>query len=246
MADLKKNPPPVESKRSAYRTRWCRSGNAGCSRHATIVRRVVDRDSKIGSPFDSSTTRPMKNYLTEFIGTFFLVLTIGLTVMQARSSRPRDRRVADHGVCGHVSRAVTTIPRSRWRRCAGASAGTPSREPTARCNAAAFAYRVLGKIAPMPGDGLRHALRESSHAALCCVVLNSAGRRRRKAIRSSGSRSASPSSLVRSRVAGFRRRIQPAVGIGPPIINATLGGGSWGALWTTSCPAGGCGGGKRV
>ena len=32
----------------------------------------------------------MRNYLTEFIGTFFLVLTIGLTVLGARSS-PRSR-----------------------------------------------------------------------------------------------------------------------------------------------------------
>ena len=60
----------------------------------------------------------MKNYLAEFIGTFFLVLTIGLTVLSGSPFAPLaigSALMIMVYMGGHISGGTTTRP-CRWRR----------------------------------------------------------------------------------------------------------------------------------
>ena len=68
----------------------------------------------------------MRNYLTEFIGTFFLVLTIGLTVLNGTALAPLAIGcslmvmvyMGGHVSGGHYNPAVSlaVLLRARWRR----------------------------------------------------------------------------------------------------------------------------------
>lgn len=187
----------------------------------------------------------MKNYVTEFIGTFFLVLTIGLTVMQGSQFAPLAIGASlmimvyagGHISGGHYNPAVSlgamlrgALPKAQYvpyvvSQLLGATA------------AAAVAYMILGKtFAPMPGDGHSpvHALIVEFlfTFALCYVVLNSAVAKKTQGNSFYGL--AIGFTIVVAAFAGggiSGGAFNPAVGIGPTIVNATIGGGSWGALW---------------
>jgi aquaporin Z len=70
-------------------------------------------------------SRPVRNYLTEFIGTFFLVLTIGLTVLGGTQLAPLAIGsslmimvyMGGHVSGGHYNPAVSlaVLLRPRWR-----------------------------------------------------------------------------------------------------------------------------------
>jgi aquaporin Z len=187
----------------------------------------------------------MKNYVTEFIGTFFLVLTIGLTVMQGSQFAPLAIGASlmimvyagGHVSGGHYNPAVSlaamlrgALPKSEYlpyvvSQLLGATA------------AAFVAYMVLGKtFAPMPGDGhpAMHALiiEFLFTFALCYVVLNSAVAKKTQGNSFYGL--AIGFTIVVAAFAGggiSGGAFNPAVGIGPTIVNATIGSGSWSALW---------------
>jgi aquaporin Z len=187
----------------------------------------------------------MKNYVTEFIGTFFLVLTIGLTVMQGSALAPLAIGASlmimvyagGHVSGGHYNPAVSlaamlrgALPKSEYlpyvvSQLLGATV------------AAFLAYLILGMtFAPMPGGG-----HSSVHAliveflftfALCYVVLNSAVSKKTQGNSFYGL--AIGFTIVVGAFAGGAisgGAYNPAVGIGPTIVNATIGGGSWRALW---------------
>jgi len=187
----------------------------------------------------------MKNYLTEFVGTFFLVLTIGLTVLQGSQFAPLAIGASlmimvyagGHVSGGHYNPAVSlaamlrgALPKSEYlpyvvSQLLGATI------------AAWIAYVILGKtFAPTPGAG-----HSATHAllveflftfALCYVVLGSAVSKKTQGNSFYGL--AIGFTIVVGAFAGGAisgGAYNPAVGIGPTIINATLGGGSWSALW---------------
>jgi len=187
----------------------------------------------------------MKNYLTEFVGTFFLVLTIGLTVLQGSQFAPLAIGsslmimvyAGGHVSGGHYNPAVSlaamlrgALPKSQYlpyvvSQILGATL------------AAWIAYVVLGKtFAPMPGAGhspMHTLLVEFLFTfALCYVVLNSAVSKKTQGNSFYGL-AIGFTVLVGAFAGGAISggAFNPAVGIGPTIINAVLGGGSWSALW---------------
>ena len=187
----------------------------------------------------------MKNYLTEFVGTFFLVLTIGLTVMQGSQFAPLAIGsslmimvyAGGHVSGGHYNPAVSlaatlrgALPKSQYlpyvvSQILGATV------------AAWIAFVVLGKtFAPMPGAGhsALHALLVEFlfTFALCYVVLGSAVSKKTQGNSFYGL--AIGFTIVVGAFAGggiSGGAFNPAVGIGPTIVNAVFGGGSWSALW---------------
>ena len=187
----------------------------------------------------------MKNYLTEFIGTFFLVLTIGLCVIGGTTFAPLAIGSAlmvmvymgGHVSGGHYNPAVSLAAMMRgaldskqlipyWvSQIAGATA------------AAVVVNVILGStFAPAPGANASTTgallIEFLFTFALCLVVLNSATAK--------GTEGNSFYGLA----IGFTVMIgafsggdisggafNPAVGIGPILINATMGGGGFGDLW---------------
>jgi aquaporin Z len=179
------------------------------------------------------------------VGTFFLVLTIGLTVLQGSQFAPLAIGsslmimvyAGGHVSGGHYNPAVSlaamlrgALPKSQYlpyvvSQILGATL------------AAWIACVVLGKtFAPMPGAG-----HSSMHAllveflftfALCYVVLNSAVSKKTQGNSFYGL-AIGFTVLVGAFAGGAISggAFNPAVGIGPTIINAVLGGGSWSALW---------------
>ena len=187
----------------------------------------------------------MKNYLTEFVGTFFLVLTIGLTVMQGSQFAPLAIGASlmimvyagGHVSGGHYNPAVSlaalmrgALPKTEYlpyvvSQILGATA------------AAWVACVILGKtFAPMPGAGhsAMHALiiEFLFTFALCYVVLNSAVAKKTQGNSFYGL--AIGFTIVVAAFAGggiSGGAFNPAVGIGPTIVNVIGDGGSWSALW---------------
>lgn len=187
----------------------------------------------------------MKNYLTEFVGTFFLVFTIGLTVGQGSQFAPLAIGASlmvmvyagGHVSGGHYNPAVSLAAMMRG--------ALPRREylpyvvsqVLGATVAAWVACVILGKtFAPMPGSG-----HSAIHAliveflftfALCYVVLNSAVAKKTQGNSFYGL--AIGFTIVVAAFAGggiSGGAFNPAVGIGPTIVNVIGDGGSWSALW---------------
>lgn len=187
----------------------------------------------------------MKNYVTEFIGTFFLVLTIGLTVMQGSQFAPLAIGASlmimvyagGHVSGGHYNPAVSLAAMLRGALPKAQYVPYVVSQLLGATVAAFVAYMVLGKtFAPMPGDGhpAMHALIVEFlfTFALCYVVLNSAVAKKTQGNSFYGL--AIGFTIVVAAFAGggiSGGAFNPAVGIGPTIVNATIGGGSWSALW---------------
>jgi aquaporin Z len=127
----------------------------------------------------------MPKYLTEFIGTFFLVLTVGLTVGQKVALAP----IAIGGVLmvmifmgghisgGHYNPAVSLAVFIRGRLPLGQLLGYWGTQLLAGVTAATFAWIIMGKGLTLPvvhGDKLMPALLGEFifTFALALVVLN--------------------------------------------------------------------------
>jgi len=187
----------------------------------------------------------MKNYITEFIGTFFLVLTIGLTVIQGTPFAPLAIGASlmimvyagGHVSGGHYNPAVSLAAMLRGALPKGEYLAYVVSQVLGATVAAWVACVILGKsFAPMPGTGvsaLHAVLVEFLFTfALCYVVLNSAVAKKTQGNSFYGL--AIGFTIVVAAFAGggiSGGAFNPAVGIGPTIINAIEGGGSWSALW---------------
>lgn len=187
----------------------------------------------------------MKNYLTEFVGTFFLVLTICLTVLQGSPLAPLAIGASlmimvyagGHVSGGHYNPAVSLAAMMRG--------ALPKREylpyvvsqVLGATVAAWVACIILGKtFAPMPGAGhsAMHALLVEFlfTFALCYVVLGSAVSKKTQGNSFYGLAigfTITVGAFAGGAISGGA--YNPAVGIGPTIVNVFGGGGSWSALW---------------
>lgn len=187
----------------------------------------------------------MKNMITECIGTFFLVLTIGLTVTAGSQFAPLAIGASlmimvymgGHVSGGHYNPAVSLAAMMRG--------ALPSRDfvpyvvsqVVGALAAAIVTYVVTGKtFAPTPAadaSTVAALLVEVLYTfALALVVLNVAVAKKTQGNSFYGL--AIGFTVVVAAFAGggiSGGAFNPAVGIGPTIINATMGGGSWGALW---------------
>ncbi len=187
----------------------------------------------------------MAKYLTEFIGTFFLVLTIGLTVLTDApmaalaigASLMIMVYMGGHISGGHYNPAVSLALLLRGKLPGSEFVPYVLAQVAGALVASFTVYAVLGKtFAPAPGDGvgvLSVVLLEALYTfALALVVLNCAASEKTKGNSYYGL--AIGFTIV---VAAFASgglsggAFNPAVGIGPTIVNALLGGGTWGNLW---------------
>jgi aquaporin Z len=187
----------------------------------------------------------VKNTLTEFIGTFFLVLTVGLTIVAQSPFAPLAIGASlmimvymgGHISGGHYNPAVSlsatlrgALPGSQYvpyvlAQIAGALA------------ASLIVYVITGRtFAPAPGADattLGALLVEILYTfALCLVVLNTAVSKKTQGNSYYGL--AIGFTVVVAAFAGGSisgGAFNPAVGIGPVIVHAALGDGSLGALW---------------
>jgi aquaporin Z len=184
-------------------------------------------------------------YLTEFLGTFFLVLTIGLTVLNGTPMAPLAIGASlmimvymgGHVSGGHYNPAVSLGVLLRGKLPASDFVPYVVAQVAGALVAGFTVNAVLGKtFAPAPGDGvgsLSALLVEILYTfALVLVVLNSAASDKTKGNSFYGL--AIGFTLVVAAFAGgpvSGGAFNPAVGIGPTIVNALLGGGTWAHLW---------------
>lgn len=187
----------------------------------------------------------MKNMLTEFIGTFFLVLTIGLTVTAGSQFAPLAIGAAlmimvyggGHISGGHYNPAVSLAAVMRGALPTGQYVPYVVSQVAGALVASLAVYVITGKtFAPMPGADTTTTgalLVEALYTfALCLVVLNTAVAKKTQGNSYYGL--AIGFTVVVAAFAGggiSGGAFNPAVGIGPTAINALMGGGSWSALW---------------
>jgi aquaporin Z len=187
----------------------------------------------------------MKNSLTEFIGTFFLVLTIGLTVTAQLPFAPLAIGASlmvmvymgGHISGGHYNPAVSLAAMMRGALPTAQYAPYVVSQILGALLAAVVVHIITGKtFAPAPGAGvsmMAALLVEILYTfALALVVLNVAVAKATKGNSFYGL--AIGFTIVVAAFAGggiSGGAFNPAVGIGPTIINAVLGGGSWSAVW---------------
>ena len=187
----------------------------------------------------------MQRYVTEFIGAFFLVLTIGFTAVQGVALAPLAIGsilmvmvyMGGHVSGGHYNPAVTL---AAWIRGA-----TPTRDVGPYVGAqvlGALAAAVVVRLAvgetfaPAPGPEtgtLGMFLAELLFTfALALVVLNTA------TTRATAGNSYYGLAIGFTVMAGAwavgpisGAAFNPAVGIGPTVVDALAGGGTWRHLW---------------
>lgn len=187
----------------------------------------------------------MRKYLTEFIGTFFLVLTIGLCVISGTDFAP----LAIGSVLvvmvymggyisgGHYNPAVSLAAMMRGALESKELIPYWVSQIVGGLVAAVVVFWMVGStFAPAPGadaSTMAALLAEFLFAfALCLVVLNTATAK------------ATEGNSFYGLAIGFTLMVgafsvgdisgaafNPAVGIGPILINATMGGGGFGDLW---------------
>ena len=188
----------------------------------------------------------MRNYLTEFIGTFFLVLTIGLTVLGESPLAPLAIGASlmimvymgGHVSGGHYYPAVSLAVLLRGKRAsAGEFAGYVASQCLGAVAAAVAVRAILGRtFAPAPaadasvGGAL---LVEFLYTfALALVVLNAAASAKTHGNSFYGL--AIGFTIVVAAFAGgpvSGGAFNPAVGIGPILVHAMAGGGGFENLW---------------
>ncbi|MBL8961442.1 MAG: aquaporin family protein [Gemmatimonadetes bacterium] len=187
----------------------------------------------------------MKNMLTEFIGTFFLVLTIGLTVTAGSQFAPLAIGASlmimvyagGHISGGHYNPAVSLAAMMRGALPSAQYVPYVISQVVGALVASIVVYVITGKtFAPTPGADattLGALLVEILYTfALCLVVLNVAVAKKTQGNSFYGL--AIGFTVVVAAFAGggiSGGAFNPAVGIGPTIINAMMGGGSWSAIW---------------
>ena len=187
----------------------------------------------------------MAKYLTEFVGTFFLVLTILLTVLNDApmpslaigSSLMIMVYMGGHVSGAHYNPAVSLALLLRGKLPGSEFVPYVLAQVAGALVASFIVYAILGKtFAPAPGDGvgpLSAVLLEALYTfALALVVLNCAASAKTKGNSFYGLAigfTVVVAALASGRLSGGA--FNPAVGIGPTIVNALLGGGTWEHLW---------------
>jgi aquaporin Z len=188
----------------------------------------------------------MRNYLTEFIGTFFLVLTIGLTVLGGTPLAPLAIGASlmvmvymgGHVSGGHYNPAVSLAVLLRGKMASvGEFLGYVVSQCVGALVAAVVVYFVTGKtFAPAPAETATISaafLVELLYTfALALVVLNSAASAKTHGNSFYGI--AIGFTVVVAAFAGgpiSGGAFNPAVGVGPIIVDAMLGGGTVAHLW---------------
>jgi aquaporin Z len=187
----------------------------------------------------------VKNLLTEFIGTFFLVLTVGLTVVAQSPFAPLAIGsslmimvyMGGHISGGHYNPAVSLSAMMRGALPAGRYVPYVVAQLAGALAAALIVYVITGQtFAPAPAADattLGALLVEILFTfALCLVVLNTAVSKRTQGNSYYGL--AIGFTIVVAAFAGGSisgGAFNPAVGIGPILANAALGDGGLGALW---------------
>lgn len=187
----------------------------------------------------------MAKYVTEFIGTFFLVLTICLSVLieaplpslAIGASLMVMVYMGGHISGGHYNPAVSLAVLLRKKMPSPDFGPYLIAQVAGAIVASLAAHLILGRtFAPAPGEGVSTMgalLVEFLFTfALALTVLNVACSERTKGNSYYGL--AIGFTVFFGAMAGGRisgGAFNPAVGIGPIIVNALLGGGSWGNLW---------------
>lgn len=187
----------------------------------------------------------MKKLLTEFIGTFFLVLTIGLTVTAASPFAPLAIGaglmvmvyMGGHISGAHYNPAVSLALLLRKKMPGTDFAPYVVAQLLGATAAAASVHLIVGKtFAPAPGEGvtlLSALLVEVLFTfALALVVLNVATSKATAGNSYYGLAigfTVTAGAYAGGPISGAA--FNPAVGIGPILINATLGSGSFDQLW---------------
>ena len=187
----------------------------------------------------------MRNYLTEFLGTFFLVLTVGLTVLNGSPLAPLAIGsslmimvyMGGHVSGGHYNPAVSLALFLRKKFPTSDFVPYVISQLLGATAAAWVAYLVLGKtLAVAPGEGVSSMTAVLVEAiftfALALTVLNVACSEKTKGNSFYGL--AIGFTIVFAAFAGgpiSGGAFNPAVGTGPNVINAMFGGGSLGHLW---------------
>ncbi len=188
----------------------------------------------------------MRNYLTELIGTFFLVLTIGLTVLGGTPLAPLAIGASlmvmvymgGHVSGGHYNPAVSLAVLLRGKMASvGEFIGYVVSQCAGAILAALVVYFILGKtFAPAPAPtasvGAVILVELLYTFALALVVLNAAASAKTHGNSFNGL--AIGFTVVVGAFAGGPTSggaFNPAVGIGPILVDALLGGGSLANLW---------------
>jgi aquaporin Z len=187
----------------------------------------------------------MNKLLTEFIGTFFFVLTICLVVLGQVPGAPLFIGLALAVMVymggsisgGHYNPAVSIAAVMRGALPARELGGYITSQLLAAIAAAAMACVLTGEtFAPMPGlaaTSLNALLVEALYTfALVIVVLNVAVSPRNAGNSYFGA--AIGLTIAVAAAAGGEisgGAFNPAVAIGPTVVHALFGGGSWSALW---------------
>jgi aquaporin Z len=187
----------------------------------------------------------MNKYLTECIGTFFLVLTIGLSVLGGTPMAPLAIGASlmvmvymgGHVSGGHYNPAVSLAVLLRGKLQRRDVVPYMVMQVVGALAAAVIVYVVLGRtFAPAPADStspLGALLVEVLYTtALCLVVLHSA-----TAPQTTGNSfyglaigfTVTAGAFAGGPISGGA--FNPAVGVGPIVVSALLGGGSVGDLW---------------
>ncbi len=187
----------------------------------------------------------MREYLTELIGTFFLVLTIGLTVLGGTPMAPLAIGASlmimvymgGHVSGAHYNPAVTLAVAMRGKLPMAQVVPYWISQIAGALLAAVVVHSVMGKtFAPAPGanvSAMSALLVEFLYTfALALVVLNAA-----TAKKTSGNSFYGLAIGFTVVVAAFAGggisggAFNPAVGIGPTLIDVFMGGGSMSHLW---------------
>ncbi len=188
----------------------------------------------------------MRNYLTEFIGTFFLVLTIGLTVLLESPMAPLAIGASlmimvymgGHISGGHYNPAVSLAVLLRGKMAStGEFVGYVASQCAGAIVAALAVVAILGRtFAPAPAADARVGgalLVEFLYTfALALVVLNSAASAKTHGNSFYGL--AIGFTIVVAAFAGgpiSGGAFNPAVGIGPILVDALGAGGTFAHLW---------------
>ena len=187
----------------------------------------------------------MRKLLTEFIGTFFLVLTIGLTVTAGSQFAPLAIGTSlmimvymgGHISGGHYNPAVSLAALMRGALPSGDFVPYVVSQVAGATVAALVVNIITGQtFAPAPAataSTLGALLVELLYTfALALVVLNVATSKKTEGNSYYGL--AIGMTVMAAAFAGggiSGGAFNPAVGLGPTIINATMGGGSWASLW---------------
>ncbi len=187
----------------------------------------------------------MKKLLTEFIGTFFLVFTVCMTVLGGVPLAPLAIGcslmimvyMGGHISGGHYNPAVSLAVTLRGKLGWNEFGAYVTAQVIGAIVASLTAYLILGKsFAPAPGDGISAIgalLTELLFTfALALVVLNVATSKATSGNSFYGL--AIGFTIVVAAFAGggvSGGAFNPAVGLGPTKVHALVGGGSFGNVW---------------